>query len=107
MSDSFVTPWTVACQPPLSVGFPRQDYWSGLLFPSPGDLQDSGIEQVSPALAGRFFTVEPPGKPFLSVLCFSRTFLTTSPPNSLNPCSFELFLLFLAFSLFSGFLLSI
>ena len=49
----FVTPWTTACQAPLSMGFPRQDYWSGLPFPSPGDLPDPGIE---PALAGGFFT---------------------------------------------------
>ena len=60
-----MTPWTVAHQAPLSVGFSRQEYWSGLPFPSPGDLLDSGIETVSPALAGWFFTVEPPGKPTL------------------------------------------
>ena len=46
----FATPWTVACQAPLSMGFPRQEYWSGLLFPSPGDLPDPGIEPRSPAL---------------------------------------------------------
>ena len=40
----FATPWTVACQAPLSVGFPRQEYWSGLPFPSPGDLPDPGIK---------------------------------------------------------------
>ena len=51
------------CQAPLSMGFPRQEYWSGQPFPSPGDLPDPGIELVSPALAGRFFTTEPPGKP--------------------------------------------
>ena len=45
------------------MGFSRQEYWSGLLSPSPGDLPDPGIEPVSPALAGRFFTTEPPGKP--------------------------------------------
>ena len=61
MSNS-ATPWTVACQAPLSVGFPRQEYWSGLLFPSPGDLPNPGIELACPALAGRFFTTEPPGK---------------------------------------------
>ena len=55
----FVTPWTVARQAPLSVGFPRQEYWSGLPFPSPGDLPDPGIEPSSPALAGRFFITEP------------------------------------------------
>ena len=44
------------------MGFPRQEYWSGLLFPSPGDLPYRGIKPVSSALAGRFFTTEPPGK---------------------------------------------
>ena len=66
VSDSFVTPWTIAHQAPLSMGFPRQECWSGLPFPFPGDLPDPGIESVSPAspaLAGRFFTTEPPGKP--------------------------------------------
>ena len=55
-------PWAVACQAPLFMGFPRQEYWSGLPFPSPGDLPNSGIELASfvfPALAGRFFTTEP------------------------------------------------
>jgi len=51
-----VTPRTVACQAPLSIGFSRQEYWSGLRFPSPGDLLKQGIEPVSLALAGRFFT---------------------------------------------------
>ena len=62
----FATPWTVAHQAPLSLGFSRQEYWSGLPFPPPGDLPDPGIElmsPVSPALAGRFFTTEPLGKP--------------------------------------------
>ena len=49
MSDSFVTPWTVACQAPLSMGFPRQKYWSGLPFPSPGNLPNLGIEFASSA----------------------------------------------------------
>ena len=61
MSDSFVSPWTVACQAPLSMGFPRHEYWSELTFPSSGDLPDSGIEPVSPALEGRFFATEPLG----------------------------------------------
>ena len=51
----FVTPWTVARQAPLSMGFPRQECWSGLPFPSPGDLLDPGIKPESSALAGRFF----------------------------------------------------
>ena len=50
------TPWAVALQAPLSVGSPRQEYWSGLPSPSPGDLPNPGIEPMSPALAGRFFT---------------------------------------------------
>ena len=64
MSDSFVTPWTVAHQAPLSRGFPRQEYWSGLPFPSPGGHPNSGIKPTSPpAWIGRFFTTEPPEKP--------------------------------------------
>ena len=63
MSNSFAIPWTVACQAPLSMEFPRQEYWSGLPFPSPGDLPNPGIKPVSPALAGKFFTTEPPEKP--------------------------------------------
>ena len=52
-----------ACQTPLSMGFPRQEYWSGLQFPSPRDLPDPAIEPQSSALAGKFFSAEPPGKP--------------------------------------------
>ena len=48
--NTFGTPWTSAHQPPLSMGFPRQEYWSGLPFPSPGNLPNSGIEPASPAL---------------------------------------------------------
>ena len=65
MSDS-VTPWTVARQARLSMEFPRQESWSGLPFPTPGDLPDPGIEPeslVSPALAGRFFATVLLGKP--------------------------------------------
>ena len=54
----FGTPRTVAHQAPLSMGFPRQEYWSGVPFPPPGDLPKSGIKPVSPALAGGFFTTE-------------------------------------------------
>ena len=60
MSDFFVTPWTIAHQAPLSMGFSRQEYWSRLPFPPPGDLSDSEIELVSLALAGGFFTTESP-----------------------------------------------
>ena len=58
-----VTPWTEACQAPLSVGFPRQESWSGLPLSSPRDLLAPGIRSLSPALTGRFFTAELPGKP--------------------------------------------
>ena len=60
-----VTPWTVAHQAPLSMGFCRQESWGGLPFPPPGDLPDPGIEPrslASPALADGFFTTESPGK---------------------------------------------
>ena len=59
----FVTQWTVACQAPLSIGFPWQESWSGLPLTFPGDLPNPGIEPVSTTLADKFFTTEPPGKP--------------------------------------------
>ena len=59
----FATPWTIAYQAPPSMGFSRQEYWSGLPFPSLGDLPDPGIKPVSTALADGFFTTELPGKP--------------------------------------------
>ena len=58
----FATPWTAVCQPPLSVGFSRQEYWSGLPCPSPGHLPNPGIKPESsaaPALVGGFFTISP------------------------------------------------
>jgi len=60
MSDSFVTPWTVAHQVLLPMGYSRKEYWYGLPVPSPGNLPYPGMETVSPALAGRFFTPESP-----------------------------------------------
>ena len=75
----FMTPWTVARQAPLSMGLPRQEYWSGLPFPSPGNLPDQGLNpyllQVS-CIAGGFFTPEPSGKPYWCP--YSHSF----PPNS-------------------------
>ena len=68
MSDSFATPWTVARQTLLFMGFPREEYWSGLLFPPAGHLPNPAMEPASPAssaLAGRFFTTVSPGKPWL------------------------------------------
>ena len=70
-----VTPWTVACQAPRSMGFSRQEYWRGLPFPTPGNLPDPGVEPASLAMAGWFFTIEPPGKPeerMLLLLLLSR-----------------------------------
>ena len=64
----FSIPWTVALQAPLSKGFPRQQYWSGLPFPSPGNLPDPGIKSMSPALEGMFFTAETPGKALLQIM---------------------------------------
>ena len=61
----FVTPWTVAYQAPLSMAFTREEYWSGLLFPSPGDFPNQGIEPQSPALQADTILFEPPGKPNL------------------------------------------
>ena len=86
-------PRTVARQARLSMGFPRQEYWSGLPFPSPGDLPDPEIKLGSPALAGGFFTTEPPGKP---VQCQYSTHNTSigqkkrkksGKVSEYNPCS--------------------
>ena len=62
MSD-FAVPRTAACPAPLSMEFSREEYRSGLPFPSPVDLPNPGTEPVFPALSGKFFTTEPPGKP--------------------------------------------
>ena len=58
----FATPWTVAYELPPSTEFSRQEHWSGLPFPSPGDLPHPGIKPISPVLVGRFFTTAPLGK---------------------------------------------
>ena len=63
VAESCLTLHSVAPKAPPSVGFSRQEYWSGLPFPPPGDLPDPGIEPVSPVLTGGFFTTELPGKP--------------------------------------------
>ena len=59
----FATPWTIAYQAPLSMEFSREEYWSGLPFPSQGELPDPGIERRSPALQAEVLPSEPPGKP--------------------------------------------
>ena len=63
MSDSLRPPWTIARQVPLSIGFSRQEYWSGLPCPPPGDLPNPGIKPRSPALQGDSLLSEPPGRP--------------------------------------------
>ena len=65
MSDSFATPQTVAHQPPLSMGFSRQEYWSGLPCPPPGDLPNPGIKCKSPILEADSLSSEPPGKSYM------------------------------------------
>ena len=70
------TPWTVAHWASMSMGFSRQEHWTLLPFPPPGDLPDPGIKPASPVLAGGFFTTEPPGKPrniiWISSLIFTE-----------------------------------
>ena len=76
----FETPWTVACQALLSIGFFRQEYWSGFPFLPPGDLPNPGIETASlatPALASGLSTTEPPGKPFHCVYICQNTRMYT------------------------------
>ena len=72
----FATPWTAAYQAPPSMEFSRQEYWSGLLFPSPGDLPNPGIEPGSPTLQADTLLSEPPGKPLL----VKMTGLEFTPP---------------------------
>ena len=68
----FATLWTVAHQAPPSMGFSRQKYWSGLPFPSPGDLPNPGIEPRSLALHAKALTTELPGKPWYLVITYNR-----------------------------------
>ena len=67
---TFATPWTVACQAPLSMGFSRQEYWSGLPFPSPGNPPYPGIKPRSPALQADSLPTELQGKPQRQHICF-------------------------------------
>ena len=76
----FMTPWTVAHQAPLFMGFLKQEYWSGLSITPPGDLPNPGVKPMSlapPALAGRFFTTVPPGKTGLNRKRRVKTWLET------------------------------
>ena len=63
----FATPWTIACQSPLSMEFAKKEYWNGLPFPTPGDLPNPEIEPGSPVLQADSIPSEPPGKPFHEV----------------------------------------
>ena len=69
-AQSCPTLWTVAYQAPLFMGFLRQEYCTGLPFPTPGDLLNPGTKPASPVLAGRCFTTEPPGKPHVSLIFY-------------------------------------
>ena len=84
-----MTPWTVAWQAPLSLGFPRQEYWKGMPFPSPADLPNPGIEPVSPALAGKFFTQSYQQSPCVCVLFHCSVMSDSLRPHGLqhSPCS--------------------
>ena len=84
----FATPWIIDCQASLSMGFPRQEYWSGLLFSSPGDLFHPGIKLASLALAGGFFTTEPPGKPFTCLFIWPCWVLVV--PHGIFSCGVKL-----------------
>ena len=83
-----MTPWTVVCQAPLSMGLSRQEYWSGLPFLLQGNLPDLGIELRSPTLAGRFFTTVTPGKPTQHTnLCIISEFLSFLILSTIQPTS--------------------
>ena len=75
--------WTVSHQTPLSMGFSRQEHWSGLPFPSPGDLPDSGIEPKSPALADGVYTTEPPRK-YVYIYIYTHTHTHTHTHRNMN-----------------------
>ena len=83
-----IPPSIVSHQAPLSMECSRQEYWSGLLLPTPGDLFHLGTEAMPPALAGGFFTTEPPGKPpFPHTSPYSLTESDFTPPPLQGPCS--------------------
>ena len=82
MSDSFATLWTVAHQAPLSMGFSRQEYWSGLPFPSPGDLPDPGIKPAFPALQVDSLPLVKNGYFILQLMCNIATSPSHFPLNT-------------------------
>ena len=79
VSHSFATLWIVACQSPLSMGFSRQEYWSGLPCPPPGDLPDTRIEPMSPALQVDSLPTEPPWEALIERLYSANTLLVKNP----------------------------
>ena len=81
----FVTPWTTACQAPPSMGFARQEHWSGLPFPSPGDLPDRGMDPGSPALQEDPLPSEPPGNPTYQFSSVQFSSVAQSCPTLCNP----------------------
>ena len=81
----FATPWTVARWAPLTMGFFRQEYWSGLSFPFPGDLPYPGINPKPPVLAGKFFITELPGKPRYMYAAAAATKSLQSCPTLCDP----------------------
>ena len=90
---TLATPWTVACQASLSMGFSRQEYWNGSPFPSPGDLHDPGIEPTSPVLQADSLPTELWRKPYPSYLrgryCVNIEILFTKACTTYHECVFE------------------
>ena len=82
MSDSLASPWTVAHQAPLSMGFPRQEYWSELPFPSPGDLPDPEFKPTSPAWQADSLTLSYLGSPDMAFLELKVSWGEVSKPGS-------------------------
>ena len=94
MSDPLKTSWIIARQAPLSMGFPRQEYWNGLPFPSLGNLPNTRIKPMSPALAGRSFTTRPPGTLHICVcvcVCVCVTFCWSPDNNAVKQMLFYLY----------------
>ena len=90
MPDS-ATPWTVACQTPLSLEFSRQEHWSGLPLPPPGDLPDPGIEPASPVSPADSLPAEPSGKPKYYTTWIYDILLIHLSMNAWTASSFRLF----------------
>ena len=80
----FAVPWTAAYQAPQSMEFSRQEYRSGLPFPSPGDLPDAGIESRSPTLQADTLPFEPPGKPYKSIANIIEHLYTHHPASTIS-----------------------